>query len=351
MEKTKSKNFRLINNEKIKKNVILRAKVLSLIREFFNGNSFMEVDTPLLDLYPSMEPYISSFQSSYFDGAKEHKMYLQSSPEYNMKKLLVSGYEKIYQITKSFRNNELTRIHNPEFTILEWYRTNDDYNSIMTDIEKLLPFICRGLKLDNGIKYLDKGVDFSPPYDRILVKDAFKDFSNIDLDDVTSDKYYKILHDRGARLEKGTVDFNTFFYYIFVNEIEPNLGIKKPVFLVDFPEQLGSLARRKESNPKYVERFELYIHGLELCNAFSELNDCNEQRERFLKEKKVRIDKKLTAYPVDEDFLSFLEYGMPDAAGVALGIDRLLMLFADTNNINDVILFPFSMMTDFKESV
>jgi EF-P lysine aminoacylase GenX len=349
--KPTGKNARLINNSKIKKNVILRAKILNLIRKFFKEKSFLEVDTPLMDIYPSMEPAISSFHTNYSDGERAHKTYLQSSPEYNMKKLLASGYDKIYQITKSFRNSELTRLHNPEFTILEWYRTLCDYNQIMEDVEDMITFICAGLNLGDEIKYLNKIVDFSKPYDKLFVKDAFKAYSGIDLDGLKKNDYYEILRNRGLRVKKEEADFNTFFYFIFVNEIEPHLGKERPLFLMDFPEQLGSLARNNEDDPRYVERFELYISGLELCNAFTELNDHKEQKRRFLKERKKRVDNGLETYPIDEDFLSFLKYGMPPAAGIALGVDRLIMLFADTDNISDVILFPFSIMKDFPDNV
>jgi lysyl-tRNA synthetase class 2 len=347
----KSKNARLINNDKLKKNTALRANIVNLIRDFFNERSFLEVNTPLIDLCPSMEPAISSFQTEYFDGERAHKMYLQSSPEYNMKKLIAAGYDNIFQMTKSFRNSELTRLHNPEFTILEWYRANCDYTKIMDDVEELISFICDGLGLNGKVEYLNKKVDLSPPYDKLSVKEAFKKFSDIDLDSVYPEDYDGILSEKGLKVEKDGVDFNTFFYYIFVNEIEPHLGVGIPVFLIDFPEKLGSLARHKLADEAYVERFELYIGGLEMCNAFSELTDHDEQKKRFLKEKKKRVDDDLGDYPIDNDFLSFLKYGMPPAAGIALGVDRLIMFFADTDDISDVILFPFSMMKDYKENV
>lgn len=345
--RNKSKNARLIDNEGIKNNVVLRATILKSIREFFDLKGFIEVDTPLMDVYPSMEPAISSFFTDYFDGKKSHKMYLQSSPEYCMKKLLASGYDNIYQITKSFRNSELTRLHNPEFTILEWYRTWCDYEKIMDDVEELITFICAGIKSVHNIDYLNKKIDLSVPYDRLYVKDAFKTYSDIDLDDLTDNDYYEILCEKGLKVKKEEADFNTFFYFVFVNEIEPNLGMKKPVFLVDFPEELSSLARRKITAPRYVERFELYIAGLEISNAFSELNDYKEQEERFIKEKERRSED----YPIDNDLLNFLKYGMPPASGIAMGIDRLLMLLAGTDDISDVILFPFSKMKEFNENV
>ncbi len=347
----KSKNFRLLDNDKLKNNALLRAKILRLTRTFFQDRGFLEVDTPLVDVCPSMEPAIKAFETDYFDAGARHTMYLQSSPEYNMKKLLVGGYGNIYQITKSFRNSELTRLHNPEFTILEWYRTGSDYHRIMDDVQDLMTFLVKGIKSGSTINYLNKKVDLSPPYDRLTIKDAFRIYSNIDLESLTDTEYYDILRGKGLEIKRNDADFSVFFYYIFVNEIEPNLGNDKPVFLMDFPVRLGSLARKKSDEPECVERFELYIRGLELCNAFSELNDHDEQLSRFLTEKRQRADRGLGDYPIDEDFLGFLKTGMPDAAGVAFGIDRLLMLFADTDDINDVILFPFSAMKDFKENV
>lgn len=346
-----SKNSRLIDNDKLKKNARTRAMMLKCIRNFFDEKGFLEVDTPLLDICPSMEPAISAFDSIFYNGANKHKMYLQSSPEYNMKKLLVSGFDRIFQITKSFRNNELTKLHNPEFTILEWYRTGSDYNQIMRDTEELVATICEKLTGGTKIKYFDHPLDLSLSYDKLSVNDAFKTFAGIDLNSITNEHYYDILSSRGLCTSKEDSDFNTFFYYIFVNEIEPRLGFNKPVFLIDFPEALGSLARRKTDDGRYVERFELYINGLEICNAFSELNDYEEQKARFAKELEKRSASGIEEYPIDQDFLSFLEYGMPPAGGIALGVDRLLMLFADTRNINDVILFPFAMMKDFVENV
>ncbi len=346
-----SKNARLINNKKLKKNARLRAKVLTLIRQFFNDEGLLEVDTPLIELCPSMEPAISSFTTDYLGATQKRQLYLQSSPEYAMKKLLASGFENIFQITKSFRNGEITRLHNPEFTILEWYRTDCDYQVIMNDVEKLLTFIREGLQLGEEIKYLNKKVDLSPPFGKLYIKDAFKLFAGIDLDEIRNEDYHSILRNRGLSIDSSESDFNTFFYYIFVNDVEPRLGADKPQFLVDFPAQLGSLARNKPGDDTYVERFELYIHGLELCNAFSELNDHDEQKRRFALEKRKRVDSGLPDYPIDTDFLAFLKHGMPPAAGIAFGIDRLLMLFADTDDINDVILFPFGMMADFNENV
>ncbi|MCK9275316.1 MAG: EF-P lysine aminoacylase EpmA [Syntrophales bacterium] len=287
----------------------IRAAMIQAVRNFFITSGFLEIETPLMvrELAPE----------SHIDAVRAHEFFLQTSPELCMKRLLSAGYPQLFQISKCFRSGERGRYHLPEFTMLEWYRADADYRELMEDCENLLLSISLTLGGKRSVSFQGEEIELSGPWKRISVAEAFEAYSDISLE---------------TALEEDCFDNS------MVMHIEPNLGWKRPAFLFDYPLSLGSLARKKADNPFFVERFELYVGGLELANAFSELTDAKEQRERFAAEECIRRKTKKIPYTVPNKFLDALE-NMPEAAGIALGIDRLAMIFADAATIDDVVAF------------
>ena len=276
-------------------NLILRAKLLRLVRNFFDSRGFAEVDTPVRIPAPAPEVHI--------DCPPCGSSFLRASPELQMKKLLAAGMEKIYQIGPCFRDGERGSRHNPEFTMLEWYRANGDYEDIAKDMEELVAEAYSVLK----------GVELPRPFKRLSVRDAYVRFAGWDpLESWDGDR----------------------FDYDMALKIEPSLP-PEPLFLYDYPAEAASLSRLKESDPRLAERWELYLGGMELANAFSELTDPAEQSKRFLAAKEERKKLGEADYPIDGEFLDVLGT-MPPAGGVALGVDRLLMLLCGAKHIEEV---------------
>ncbi len=293
----------------IKKNLLLRAKIFQAIRNFFIKNLFLEVETPLLISAPAPEANIDAIPSG--------KLFLHTSPELCMKRLLSAGYSRIFQICKCFRANERGDRHLPEFTILEWYCSEIDYFKMMEQCENLVISIADDIFQKKTVFFREMNINLEKPWDRLSVFEAFEKYSPIPLEKALSENK---------------------FDEIIAFEIEPRLGIKKPVFLYDYPASKGALARLKQNNHSIAERFELYIGGVELCNAFSELTDNNEQRKRFEQENLDRLQSGKHAYPMPESFLQSLAF-MPRASGIALGLDRLVMIFTNSQIIDDVNAF------------
>jgi lysyl-tRNA synthetase class 2 len=294
----------------LQKNLQLRAGIIQAIRSFFVDRDYLEVETPIRIPAPAPEAHIDAVESG--EG------FLQASPELCMKRLLAAGIHRIFQICKCFRQGERGRLHLPEMTLLEWYRADSHYFDMMDECEALINTVARlnGSKEDILI-YQGKEIKLTPPWPRISVSEAFEKWGSIPLD---------------VALERGQFDD------IMVDQIEPNLAPSRPVFLYDYPASRAALARLKPQDLRYAERFELYIGGLEICNAFSELTNPVEQRERFEREKDHRRKSGKPVYPMPEKFLAALG-NMPPAAGNALGIDRLVMLFSDSKQIDDVVAF------------
>jgi lysyl-tRNA synthetase class 2 len=293
----------------IKNNLWLRAKVIQAVRTFFINNDYLEVETPCRVPAPAPEAHI--------DAEVSGDWFLCSSPELCMKRLMAAGYPRIFQICRCFRQKERGAKHLPEMTLLEWYTAGHNYFNMMLQCEELIGFVAGRAGFENTLVYQGNRIDLTPPWPRMSVRDAFEKFSSVSME-------MAVLQDRFDRI--------TAF------DIEPNLGFGKPVFLYDYPASAASLARLKPENRSVAERFELYISGMELCNAFSELIDPVEQRERFAKAQENRRQSGLQSYPLPEKFLESLQY-MPGASGNALGVDRLVMLFADTSRIDDVVAF------------
>lgn len=320
-----------------------RAGILDSVRSFFKKSGFLEVETPSLVKLPGMEPYLDVFKTEFIGESQRpgYEMYLVTSPEYAMKKLLVGGAEKVFQICKSFRNKETdSTLHNPEFTLLEWYRAYASYEEIMKDTEELVESLAMELNGEPVVKFKGMTVNVSSPWQRISVKDAFRDFADIPNDVFEDeDKLREVVRKKGYKVAYDA-PFDELFFVVFMNEIEPKLGVEKAVILKDYPLSMAALSKQCEENSKYAERFEAYVAGVELCNAFTELNDWREQEKRLELEREERKKLGKTDYAVDKGFIDALKFGMPPSGGNALGIDRLVMLLLDVSDIRDVLFFP-----------
>lgn len=343
---------RMVLDERLRDHLLVRTKIMAAIREFFVSRDFIDVDTPELVRLPGMEPYLDVFRTRFEANlSKEQKlkekMYLITSPEYAMKKLLVGGMEKIFQITKAFRNKEtFSERHNPEFTILEWYRAYSSYLEIMEDTEALVKFLWEKFGLRDGdgrlqkIKFGDKEVDVMAKWERLKVIDAFAKYAGIDAETFgDEEKLRAVVKERGYAISDAA-NFDDLFFTIFLNEIEPKLGIDVPTTLYDYPVSMAALSKPCEDDERFAERFEVYIGGLELCNAFTELNDPAEQERRLRQERDERAMLGKEVYDIDETFIEALKFGMPPAGGNALGVDRLIMLILGVSDIRNVLFFP-----------
>jgi len=283
--------------------------MVQAVRQFFVEKDYLEVETPQIIPAPPPEVHI--------DAISTDSGYLHTSPELCMKRLLAAGFSKIFQITKCFRADERGTLHLPEFSILEWYRTGIDYTMLMEECEELILWVSRELGAGEKIKYQGMEMVLKRPWTKISVSEAFDRYASLTLE---------------SAITKGC------FSEVMVREIEPSLRQTGPTFLYDYPASFAALARLKPDEPEFAERFEIYMGGLELANGFSELIDAEEQRARFEMDQRHRHDLGKKGYPMPERFLKSLEH-MPDAAGIALGIDRLTMIFADRPMIDDVVAF------------
>jgi len=314
-----------------KRNLLTRA-----VREFFDSHGFLEVETPIMTPTVDPEVNLTPFETALVSpNGEATPMYLVPSPEFQMKKLLGAGFGNIYTITKVFRNGEFGGgRHNPEFTMLEWYRENAGYFDIMNDCEDLVISLA---------EKIDCGIDFKKPWDRISVNELFIKNCGIDLlKNKDFETFAKASEKIGVSAD-ACKTWDDIFYKIFLNKIEPDLGKDKPVFVYNYPASQGALAK-KAADPFWVERFELYINGQEICNAFSELLDVEEQRKRFENSLKERKEMGKTVFPIDNELLDSLGRIKTPVGGNALGLDRLFMVLLDKGSIKDVLLFPLTKM-------
>lgn len=291
------------------RNLKLRARIIQAIRRFFIDNDYLEVETPYRIPAPAPEENI--------DAQPSGNWYLHTSPELSMKRLLAAGYSRIFQICKCFRQNERGSKHLPELTMLEWYTAGSTYLDMMDQCEELVRFVARNIGHDHHVSFQGSRISLNPPWPQVSVAELFGQFASLPME---------------VALRENRFD------ELMGLEIEPRLGLEKPVFIYDYPASRAALARLNPDDRSVAERFELYIGGLELCNGFSELTDPVEQKMRFEWEQERRRFSGKPLYPMPKKFLSALQ-DMPDAGGNAFGIDRLVMLFADTLNIDDVVAF------------
>jgi lysyl-tRNA synthetase class 2 len=334
--------LRLREDASLRRNLEVRAKVLAGIRSFFAQKGFLEIDPPALVPLPGMEPHLIPFSTDLLDREGEgRRFFLHTSPEYALKKLLSAGLPRIYALGHAFRNGEISVTHNPEFTLLEWYRAGADYQALMEDCERLFMHLLEALGLGHGVPYQGRTLELKPPWPRIAVAEAMRRHAGVDLDACTGlEEFIAVARHKGYEEVDAGWPWEDVFYRIFLQEVEPNLPTASPFFLMDYPVEMGALARPKPGAPRWAERFELYAGGLELANAFSELTDAKEQGRRLRREQDQRVCTGQEHYPVDTSFLAALEKGMPPAAGIALGVDRLVMILVDAADIREVLPFP-----------
>jgi elongation factor P--(R)-beta-lysine ligase len=292
-----------------------RHQILRSIRAFFDQAGFIETETPAVVRSPGLELHLDALEVL---GARGPH-WLQTSPEYHMKRLLSAGMSRIYQLCKCYRRNEHGALHQPEFTMLEWYRAFAGSDELMRDTEQLVAQLAHGVHGSPRIPGIAAEIDVTPPWERLSVRDAFARYASVRMDDV--------VHDEDA------------FYRILVEQIEPQLGRGRPVFLTRYPANMAALARLCADDASVADRFEAYVDGVELCNGFGELTDAAEQRRRLELDRSRRKQLDRAVYPLDERFLDALEDGMPPSGGNALGVDRLVMLLLGVANIADVVAF------------
>jgi lysyl-tRNA synthetase class 2 len=292
-----------------KKALQQRAHILKAIREFFITQGFLEVETPYRIPAPAPESHIDAIPSG--------SWFLHPSPELCMKRMLAAGYEKIFQVCRCWRERERGNQHIPEFTLLEWYHSGIDYRTLMEECGRMIQTVAISIGLGKYAFFRNEVIDLNEPWERISVREAFREYSKTSIEEA---------------LQRGLFD------EMMVQDIEPRLGIRKPVFLYDYPAQRAALARLKSEDETVAERFELYIGGLELANGFSELIDPEEQKKRFEKENQNRRSMGRLIYPMPEEFLEEMNEMTP-SAGIALGVDRLVMVFLNASSIDEVVAF------------
>ncbi len=321
--------------------LLARDRILATIRRFFTEENFVEVDTPALQVSPGMEPHLMAFATELAEpGEGTRPRYLQTSPEFAMKKLLVAGLPKIFQLAPCFRNGERSPTHSPEFTMLEWYRAEAGYRDLMADCEALLRAVGGPLRRQG------KSADPQAPWHYLSVAEAFARYCGIDLLATAPDplapslaRLAEAARPLGIAPHEGD-QWEDLFFRLFLEHIEPHLGIGAPTVLYDYPVSMAALARAKRGDQRLAERFELYVCGLELANGFGELTDAALQRRRFIADQEAKRARYGVVYPIDEDFLAALAHGMPESAGIALGVDRLVMLASGAEHIEDVLWAP-----------
>lgn len=300
----------------------LRAAVLGTVRAFFAERGYLEVDTPALVPSPGLDLHLDAFEVRASDGRAAG--YLITSPEYQMKRLLTLGLDRIVQVAHCYRSGERGRRHNPEFSMLEWYRVGATYDALMDETEALVRTVATVHR--QGKLWAGADIDVMGPFVRVTVAEAFERFAGVS---------------RSEFLRLAAHDEDQYFR-ILVDAIEPGLAsLRGAVFLYDYPASQASLARKKPEDPALCERFELYLGDVELCNGFGELCDATEQRQRFLADQGLRAAHGKAIYPLDERFLTDLERGMPPCSGNALGLERLVAAVAGTEDIREVIAFPY----------
>ncbi len=324
----------LIVTPKTRQDFILRSRIISGIREYLIGRGYIEVETPMMQAIPggaAARPFITHHNALDID------LYLRIAPELYLKRLIVGGFEKVFELNRNFRNEGISTKHNPEFTMLELYEAFADYNEMMKIAEEMISGLAQKLLGKTVIDYQGSQIDLTPPWERITFIDVIAKYTGINFREIsTVEEARKAAQSLGLEAQEDSLW--KIANEIFEERVESKLI--QPTFIIDYPKVLSPLAKSREDNPDFVERFEPYIVGREIGNAFTELNDPFDQKQRFEEQVRMREAGDDEAQMMDYDYINALEYGMPPAGGMGIGIDRLVMLFVDTASIKDTILFP-----------
>lgn len=328
----------IITNPEVKDTFIKRSQIISGIRSFLDNRGFLEVETPMLATIAggaSARPFITHHNTLDLD------MFLRIAPELYLKRCIVAGFEKVYELGRTFRNEGMSVRHNPEFTMIELYQAFADYNDMMELTENMVAEVCKKVNGTTKVTYQGTEIDFMPPWRRITMVDAVKEYAGVDYNEFKSDA------DAQAVAKEKNLEFSKPLNTVTKGEVLNALyeefceeHMIQPTFIIDYPVEISPLTKKKRGNEMFTERFEGFVFGRELCNAYSELNDPIVQRERFAQQEKERELGDDEAYMIDEEFMSALETGMPPTGGLGIGIDRLIMFLTDSASIRDVILFP-----------
>lgn len=324
----------LMVNSEVKDIFIKRSKILQSIRDFLNKQGYLEVETPIMQPIPggaTARPFITHHNALHRD------FYLRIAPELYLKRLLVGGFEKVYELSRNFRNEGISTRHNPEFTMLELYEAYGDYHTVMEITEELFIYVLQEVLGGLEIEYQGQKINFSRPWKKIGMYEAIEKSTGIQISKITTEDFPIIIKKHNLKIN-GIVNKGEIANELFEKYVEPTLI--QPTFVIDIPTELSPLSKQKKDNPELTERFELFIASMEFANAFTELNDPEEQRRRFEKQVARKEAGDMESHFMDEDYLEALEYGMPPAGGLGIGIDRLVMLLTNSSSIKEVILFP-----------
>ena len=331
----------IIMNKDVKETFIKRSKIISEIRRFLDDRGFLETETPVLSLIAggaAARPFITHHNALNTD------MYLRIATELYLKRLIIAGFDKVYEMGKNFRNEGIDIKHNPEFTMIEIYEAYSDYNDMMELTENMIAHVCEKVCGTTKISYQGTELDFTPPWRRVSMLDLVKEHAGVDFSTLTDETSREIAKEHHLEFKK-PLDKCTkgeVLNAMFEKYAEDKLI--QPTFVIDYPVEISPLTKKKRGNEEFTERFEGFIFGREVCNSYSELNDPIIQRERFSKQESDRELGDDEAYSIDEDFMYALEYGMPPTGGLGIGVDRIIMFLTDTYSIRDVILFPIMKM-------
>lgn len=327
----------IIMNKDVKEVFIKRSNIIREIRKFLDDRGYLETETPILSLIAggaAARPFLTHHNTLDID------MYLRIATELYLKRLIVAGFDKVYEIGKNFRNEGIDIKHNPEFTMIELYEAYSDYNDMMELTETMISQICKNVCGTNKINYQGTELDFTPPWRRITMVDAVKEYTGIDFSNLELEDALNIAKEHNLEFKKQLKDcsIGEILNSMFEKYAEDKLI--QPTFVIDYPVEISPLTKRKRGDERFTERFEGFIYGREVCNAYSELNDPVVQRDRFLKQELERELGDDEAYSIDEDFMYALEHGMPPTGGLGIGVDRIIMFLTNSYSIRDVILFP-----------
>jgi len=324
----------LIVNPSVREIFIKRSKVVQSIRNFLDNRGFLEVQTPIMQPIPggaTARPFITHHNTLHRD------LYLRIATELYLKRLIVGGLEKVYELGCDFRNEGISTKHNPEFTMLELYEAYGDYHSMMTITEELIIYVIKNVFGSLEVEYQGNKINFTPPWKRISMCKVIEEVSGINIEKILQKDFDKIIKKHGLNI-KGKINRGEITNELFEKYVEPTLI--QPTFIFDYPLEISPLSKQKKDNPELVERFELFVNSMELANAFTELNDPAEQKCRFEEQVAKRKAGDMESHFMDEDYIEALEYGMPPTGGLGIGIDRLMMLLTNSDSIKEVILFP-----------